>query len=149
VKLIPISLSTAIVLHEVLTPLQHEAIEPQPHIDPENDFSKCEKAVAGITSGGKSDAEEHPGQFQRNTLYTKSLRVKKTRNPKQEFQTLDVFVDTAGELANAYPEMKPWERQMHFQMFQFQVRMTSLRTHGCGDYSFSLPLVAKALGISA
>ena len=147
VKLIPITLSAAVVLHEILTPLQHDATEPQPHIDSENNFPECKRAIPGVISGSGSGTGELPGHFRQRTLYTKSLRVKKTRNPQQTSQTLDAFVDTARELADAYPDLKPWERQMHFQMFQSEIKMTSIRTRGRKDFSFALPLVAKALGV--
>jgi len=149
VRLIPISLSTAIILHEVLSPLHREAVETQPHIDSENNVPECKKATAGVISGDSSGIGETPGHFRRRTLYTKSLRVKKTRNRREKIETLDAFVDTAGELVNAYPDLKPWERRMHFQMFQSEVRMTSLRTRGCKDFSAALLLIARELGVSA
>jgi hypothetical protein len=148
-KLLSASLSTAVFLHEVLAPLQHEAIEPQPHIDFENNFPECKRAIAGVTSGGSSGMGELPGHFRRRTLYAKSLRVKKTQNRREKIETLDAFVDTARELANAFPGLKPWERQMHFQMFQSEVRMTLLRTRGCKDFSAALPLVARQLRLPA
>ena len=101
-RLIPLSLSTAIVLNEILAPFQHDAVEPQPHIDSENNFPGCKRAIAGITSGGTSDTAELPGHFRRRVLYAKSLRVKKTRNRIEKQQILDALIDTANELANAY-----------------------------------------------
>jgi len=142
-------LSTAIILHEVLSPLHHEGVEPQPHIDSENNFHERKKAIAGVISGDSSGIGETPGHFRQRTLYTKSLRVTKTRNRRGKIATLDAFVDTARELANAYPDLKPWEQRMHFQMFQSEVRMTSLRTRGCKDFSAALPLIARELSVSA
>jgi hypothetical protein len=152
-QLIRISLSTAIVLHEFLAPLHDEAIEPQPHIDTENKSPECRKAIVALASGGSSGSDNYagelPGRFRQRTLYNKSLRVKKTRNKRERLELLDAFVDTARELAETYPYLKQWERQMHFQMFQSEVRMKMLRTRGCQDFSAALPLVARHLDVPA
>jgi hypothetical protein len=146
-KLIPASLSTALVLHEVLSGAHHEAVETQPHVDYENNFPRPSKTITGDSFGGNG-SEELPGHFRQRMLYKKSLAVKKTRNPKEKFEMLDAFVDAAQALAREYPYLKPWERQMHFQMFQAQVGITNRRTRGCKDFSAALPLVANALGVS-
>jgi hypothetical protein len=63
---------------------------------------------------------------------------------------LDAFVDTARELAEAYPHLEQWERRMHFQMLQPEVGigMIKHRARGCKDFSAALPLVAIELGVS-
>jgi hypothetical protein len=145
-RLIPISLSTAIVLHEVLSPLHHEAVGPQPHIDSEIKTPDREKAIVALARGS-SGTEELPGHFRQRTLYQKSLRVKKYRNKREQIEMLEAYVDTARELAATYPRLKQWERQMHFQMFQSDIKMLIRRSRGCKNFSAALPLVAMHLGV--
>lgn len=145
-RLIPISLSTAIVLHQVLSPLYHEAVGSQPHIDSEIRTPDREKAIVA-SARGSSGTEELPGHFRQRTLYQKSLRVKKYRNKIEQIEMLEAYVDTARELAETYPNLKQWERQMHFQMFQSDIKMLILRSRGRKNFSAALPLVAMHLGM--
>jgi hypothetical protein len=145
-RLIHISLSTAIVLHEVLSPLHNDAFGLQPHVDSEIKTPDREKAIVA-SPRGSSGTEELPGHFRQRTLYQKSLRVKKYRNKRERQDMLDAFVDAARELAENYPHLKPWERQMHFQMFQSDIKMLILRSRGCKNFSAALPLVAMHLGV--
>jgi len=145
-RLIHISVSTAIVLHEVLSPLHNESFGLQPHVDSEIRTPECEKAIVASGSGS-SDTKELPGHFRQRVLYKESLRAKKYRNQREKQDMLDAYVDTARELAETYPHLKQWERQMHFQMFQSHIKMMILRSAGCRNFSAALPLVALHLGV--
>lgn len=142
---IRISLSTALLLHEVAAPFHGETVIL--HIDSENNFPECRKEMIA-SSGGNNDTGELPGHFRQRTLYTRSLRVKKTGNKREKLDMLDAFVDTARELAEAYPHLEQWERRMHFHSLEFEVGMIKKRTRGCKDFSAALPLVAIELGVS-
>ena len=145
-RLIHISISTAIVLHEVLSPLHNEAFGPQPHVDSEMKTPDFEKAIVDSASGS-NDTKELPGHFRQRVLYKKLLRVKKYRNEGEKQDMLDAYVDTARELAETYPHLKQWERQMHFQVFQSNIKMLIRRSSGCKNFSAALPLVAMHLGV--
>src|ERR1700676_618957 len=101
-----------VLINKAMAPLHGETVIP--HVDSENNFPECRKEMIA-SSGGSSDTGELPGHFRQRTLYTKSLRVNKCGNKREKLDMLDAFVDTARELAEAYPHLEQWERRMHFQ----------------------------------
>ena len=110
-RLVPIPLSTVRVLHEVLFPLHREVFGAQPHLDPEIKSPEPKKEIAAVNCGARSN-EELPSHVRQRTLYEKSLCVTTYKNKRAKIDMLSAFVDAARELADAYPHMKRWERQM-------------------------------------
>ncbi|MFZ0519977.1 MAG: hypothetical protein WAL95_03075 [Candidatus Acidiferrales bacterium] len=144
-KYFPAILITAAITFEAVVSYRHEEAPP-PHIEPELKVSTLGHLVQSSPGGGNVSTEPL-GRFRWITFYRKMRRLSLKKGEEQRVAMLEAYFETALAIMERYPDLKIWERQHQYNCFKHEINLTTLRTHGCKDYSSALPVVAKTLGL--
>jgi hypothetical protein len=134
---LPLILAATIVT-DTLTDL-HQAIAIPPHVEPDLRVS-MPNTVAPVSSGSKEGGTEPLGRVRWLIFYRKMLRSRGNYS-----EMLTAFVETAREMRQLYPDLKPWQRFQIYNSLQSYMELTKLRTRR--DYSASLCVIRQVLSI--
>jgi hypothetical protein len=139
------TLVVAALVTEAVLSYRHDETPP-PHIEPDVRVSKPVHTLQ-MSSGGGDVRTETLGRFRWETFYRKMRRLGLTKGDEHRLGMLEAYFETARAIAERYPDLKSWERRHQYNCFEHEIKLTSLRTRGCRDYSNALPVIAKVLGI--